>query len=667
MTDGIPYVTTDVDVTTQLIQIMTAGPGDNAGYTVNNVISGTSADRLSGIADWAQVLSGPVGALGQGAAASIIANIAAQQKAGALAAGATAQGAAAAGKDAADAATLGVSAATAGVAAVIVLIIAAVLQGLGGDGSTSTESQQLMDLMTGIGDDVRANYWFSKQAAINNYWDPPGGDGPSNYLDNLASQGTGGNLVMRDVANWHNASISFMKALTTDTNAAQYWEVTSDEPGYVPQQEGLEPPDSWWAAYIRGMWPYASWYGHFPARLNAQGVGRTARELLDPTSMLPVLALAIQSNLTLESMAHIVDSSQTTLGEFLQEFGHLYTNPGGFLDVFYTQYSRAVTGIVMTDLPSEYDILGLLYGAATHAGVYASPDTSPDQPTSQSWGASIRLRQDIIVPAYSGDGYSWNGLLGAAAVYPQYGWYATPNSDDPQGWPGDPFGPDAYRESVFILKSLFAPEYIVSLPSSPSGADIMQQWWRASILFNAGGSTYVSMHSLQDWVIPWLQNRVIFARMARWKAIYLIDSYDKIWAMLQSLQQILLQVPNPAPRIVPPAMTFQDNTGTTYMANGNWSARELISVVKVSNSLLAGNVMDPAQPFIWAPASSASSQPVTGHSVVALAQLLSNVQFGDWGGPPKYQQGEGPSKPFSLRLLVLAVAEGGILAGYSGN
>jgi hypothetical protein len=631
---------------------MTAGSGENDGHAVNSSVFGTSADLLSGVANWAQILGTALGPVGQAAAVAVVANIAAKQAAGAVAAGASAEAAAAAGKEAGEAAAAGVAAATAGVVAVIVLAAAVILTLLAGDGSTSTESQEFTDIVNALGqisDQNIINYWTGKLAAINDYWDPPGGAGPSNYLDNLASQGTGGNHVIGDVSNWHNAAFSFIKALTTDINASDYWEVIP-EPGYVPQQAGFEPPDSWWNGGTEG-WQLSTWYGHFPARLRGSSPGGP---LLDPTTMLPVLALAIHSDLILESLANLVDVDprQPSLDVFLSEYGHFYTDqppgPDGFLYVFYKQYSRAVGGIRMTDLPSEYEILGTLWAYAQSQFVFASPDTNPDQPTSQSWGAPGRPEQ-YDSPCFSGDGYAWTGLYGAGAVYPQYGWYAPPNTDNPNGWPSFLPGNITYQESTLTAESLFTPGYIVSYLAAD---DVIQEWRHASTLFESEGNTYVSMYSLQDWVIPWLQNILILGRMARWKAICLIGSYDKIWVILQTLQQIT----KPDPPIVPPVMTFQDNTGTTYTANGNWSLRELMSVVKVSNSLLAGVGLDPTKPFVWAAASSPGSQPVTGYSVEGLAQLLYNVANGDWGGPPSYAEGEGPVGPFSLRGLLAAIA-----------
>jgi hypothetical protein len=636
------------DVTALLIQMMTAGSSENDGYAVNSSVFDTSADLLSGVANWAQILGTALGPVGQAATASIVANIAAQQAAQTLAAGATVEAAAAAGSQAGADAALGVTAATAGVVAVIVVAVAGILTLVGGDGSTSTQSQEYTAFLAALGlisDQNIIGYWTGKITALNDYWNTPGGHGPEVYLNDLASQGTGGNHVKGDVSDWHGASFAFIFALTTVViGQPSYWEVLP-EPGYAPQQAGFEPADSWWNG--GNEWQEVTWYGEFPARLRGSSPGGA---LLDPTTMLPVLALAIHSDLALESLANLVDSSQPTLHQFLSQYGSSFTDtPGGFLDFFYSQYSSAVNGIAMTDVPSPDQIVGYLWTWVVYGyglqGV--TLDTNPDQDPNQSWAAPDRDRSSPPAPAFAADGYCWTGLYGAAAAYPQYGFFASPQTDDPDGWPHS--GGSGYQFSAFTSKNLFTPEYIVSFQTVN---DLIAKWQQANVLFTAGGSEYVSTQSLYDWVAPWLQNRIILARMARWKAIYLIDSYDKVWAILQTLQRIT----KPDPPIVPSVMTFQDNTGITYAANGNWSVRELISVVKISNSLLAGVGLDPTKPFVWGPASSTVWQPVTGYSVEALAQLLHNVADGDWGGPPSYAEGEGPVGPFSLRGLLAAIA-----------
>jgi hypothetical protein len=350
--------------------------------------------------------------------------------------------------------------------------------------------------------------------------------------------------------------------------------------------------------------------------------------------MTPVLALGIRSYLTLATLLHYINPTQLTFREFLNDFGRDLRSYTQFL---YTNYAEAVNGIVKTDIPSEAEILGYLWQLSQNAGAFASLDTQPDAPTTQSWGAPMPrwgISEFIDGPAagaYSGNGWGWNGIYGASETYPQYGFYGHARIDQ------------------LSYLNLFTPAYIVS---SLDGTNAVSEWQRALILFNVGSDTYVSEFSLSEWVIPWLQNRIILGRMARWKAVYLINGFDGVWSLLQALQQLV--PPPPTMPIVP--LKFDDDT----IKNGNWSARELCKVVLVTGSLLTGNdYVSEDNEFLVI-------TPVSGHSVAGLVQFLYNVANGTWTGPPPYYvpagvppgmvEVAGPPRPLSFRGLLSSAA-----------
>lgn len=80
-----------------------------------------------------------------------------------------------------------------------------------------------------------------------------------------------------------------------------------------------------------------------------------------------------------------------------------------------------------------------------------------------------------------------------------------------------------------------------------------------------------------DFTIPWVQNKVTLGSMARWKALYLISGYDRVFQLMRSLQDLVAPYMQSAPEIVPPVMYLDDGT----RADGNWSARELCNVLQL--------------------------------------------------------------------------------------
>jgi hypothetical protein len=595
------------DITTQLIDMMGASGQANT-VAANSSLVGSGGDLLSTMANYVQILSTVEGPAAQAAAASEVGNFAAQQAAAQLEAGAAAESQAAA------AAAVGTAAEESAVAvagaslafAVVLVAVAFILADLSSQGQSSDESQQFMAALNAVKSDVDQHaleqYWeVLFTGTLSTFWADVGAD-----LDNLAAEGTGGTDVkngQNSYVNFHDHGMKFVNLLISDPASPLYWQVPPQYAGDVPQSASSPSPD--WG---RIGWEYYSWYGQFPTRPTVED--SPGGNVSDPRTMLPMLVLGLRSYLTLESMLNFIDSTQPTLLEFLNQYrgdpANWLNQPFSlsyYTNFLFTKYSEAVNGIVKTDLPTQEEILGALWWVAQIGNVFAHPSTNPGQPTSQSWGAPWRFPNGGPVQSYSGNGWAWNLRLGASETYPQYGSYGN-------------YQIDASQQNVFTQA------YIVSHVDT-TGA--VSDWQHANILFNSGGETYVSIDSLQNWAIPWLQNRLILGRMARWKAIYLINGFDRAWNVLQAMQRLVA----PNGPIVPSTMKLtQDNT----IATGNWSVRELCEVLLPMGDPQA--IAEPDFVINWAPASPTVWASFSGHSVAELAQFLYNVGFGNWAGPP---------------------------------
>jgi hypothetical protein len=198
-------------------------------------------------------------------------------------------------------------------------------------------------------------------------------------------------------------------------------------------------------------------------------------------------------------------------------------------------------------------------------------------------------------------------------------------------------------------KNLSTTAYVVS---GPDYSNAVSEWQQANVLFKVGSATYASIESLQTWTIPWLTNRLILGRLARWKALYLLNAFDGVWAVLQALERLV----TPDPPVVPPTMKLkQDGT----IASGNWSARELCSIVEASGTLLTANgYVSKNNGFVinWAPDSPIVWTPVSGCSVGGLLDFLYNVANGNWAAPPDVTADRSPPRPLSFRALLAAAA-----------
>jgi hypothetical protein len=628
------------DVTTLLIRMITGGSSQVDGLAVNNSFVGSTGDLVSSVANYVQIIGNDEAPIAQ-----YVSTIFANAEVDAAKAGAAAE-AEGLSKDAVKNAVDAVD--TTGVAALATLevsVVAAVLVTLASilislvDSTSGPDPLQALgkELVGVLGQGALGNYWLSKLTGpLTTFWSPVGED-----LDDLAHEGTGTKNnpapdVQHNVSHYHDDANRFIQLLVGgDPGSDQYWQVLSPSLGVGDQPQSSNPPTSILGLapspdnppYAIYAWQYISWYGKFPTRQSIDN--SPSGNVSDPRTMIPVLALGIRSYLNLSVLLHYINPTQLTFRKFLDDWGTELQSYAGFM---YTKYAEAVNGIVRTAIPSESEILGFLWGLTQNAGVFASLDTQPDASTRQSWGAPMPHLGEYSrnVPpavAYSGDGWGWNGIYGASETYPQYGFYGNAQIDPSQS-------------------NIFTPAYIVSFLD---GSSAVSEWQNARILFNVESSTVVSEYSLSVWVIPWLQNRIILGRMARWKAIYLINGFDGVWSVLQALQRLVA----PTPPVVP--LTLDDGT----IANGNWSARELCKVVLVTGSLLTGTDVSEGNQFIV-------STPVSGHSVAALLQFLYNIANGKWTGPPPYYVPAGvpsgmtgvagPPRPLSFRGLLATAA-----------
>ena len=83
------------------------------------------------------------------------------------------------------------------------------------------------------------------------------------------------------------------------------------------------------------------------------------------------------------------------------------------------------------------------------------------------------------------------------------------------------------------------------------------------------------------------------------------------------------------------------------MATGDWSARELCTVLNLDGKIVAGVQYGGVKVSPFNPE----------FSLFALAQVLDNIASGNWGGPPTYSvSGKGPARPLGLRDRLSAAA-----------
>lgn len=503
------------------------------------------------------------------------------------------------------------------IGAAIVLTISVILAATAASNqSGSTEAQELEQLNTAIQniEDIElAAYWQEKLTSIMSFWNSPTG-GVGTDLDNIASEGTGGIDVKNDVNKFHDNAMAFVNNLipSKTPGSETYWERPFSQDNvfaaqgvpYPIQVEGA-PPD---AAITIGQ--IMGWYGALPQALPGPPLGGTASQMvLDPSSALPFLLLGIQSYLTIESLLNVIDTSQTTFRDFLTQFNGDLQDYANFL---YSQYALAVNGIVKSEIPSEEDRASFLYYMAEVVYGASFPDNTP------WWGGS-----NFYSGGWPYTGYAWNGAYGVVDSYPPYGVY-------------QPSPPAAIPAS--------SPSFLIDLFDTENIAAEFAQ---------AFTFEYLQAATLSDWVMPWLQDKLTLGVMARWKAIYIINGYDKVWSILQGLYSLTNQGSLPE-------MTL-DQDGT--IANGNWSTRELLSILNVDGDIMDGiQVNGEVQTTTWTFGNElvvgATIGPgATGYSLFMLVAALDNIANGNWAGPPAYSSsGNGPARPLGFRDRLAAAA-----------
>jgi hypothetical protein len=580
-----------VDVTTLLVQRILNDPSPGVTNTQEpNADLLSQADSVVGVAaNYAQILGTAAGPIAQAAAVPIVGQIAAAQAAGTISAGAAAEATALAG------------AATAGEAAAIVLVISVVLALISApDQSSETQELiQLTDEVQEIQDQELANYWQSKFMVIMNMWNSPTG-GLGNDLDDLANEGTAGFYVKQDVGQFHGNAQAFVNNLiplkTPEAEAELYWKRPVVQSETFTAQQVLYP-----APIVPGTpsdAPIAigstmGWYGrNLPEAQLGTPLGRQPMAL-DPTTVLPVLLLGLQSYLAIQMLVHVIDKSQPTFSDFVNGYRMDLADYAEFLD---SQYELAVRGIVKSEIPASADILSFLYfmaevvyGASFADNTQWFGGSFPYQGTPGSWPYA---------------GYAWNGIYGVFDVYPSYGVCQPP----------PPVPVPCISPSCLI--DIIDTEMLVSEWTHPFSYAYMQE------------------AVLRDWTIPWLQNKLMLGIMARWKALYLFNGYDKVWSILQNLRALAN-----LPPLVPLTLA-EDGT----VADGNWHARELCTQLNVDGDISDGLVGD--DPLIVVRSG------IGGYSLFALLQCLDNIANGSWAQSGYAVAGHGLARPASFRALL---------------
>lgn len=331
----------------------------------------------------------------------------------------------------------------------------------------------------------------------------------------------------------------------------------------------------------------------------------------DPRTILPDLSWAIGANFTIWALAKLIDPTQYTFSQFLADFqasGAL----GTYADFFLSQVEMAINGLVISDIPTSADVASFVYYMAEAPYSYI-PSFGPFPDNTPLWGGSVPYLGPGSCPLA---GYAWNGVYG---VFDAYGAYPSPVAI-PSG----------------------SPAHLIDIMNTDAIVAEFQQAW--------GTDVSKQKDMLAGWVVPWVYDKLTLGLMARWKAIYLINGYDKVWSTLQNLC-FLANKPLP-PR---PTIQFTSNWGNllikpSFIASENWSARELcFSVLNVDGSILEG-VQNGS--LIWV-----GTAGNNGYSLFSLVQALDNIANGNWAGPPSYSSsGNGPTRPLGFRDRLAAAA-----------
>jgi hypothetical protein len=334
-----------------------------------------------------------------------------------------------------------------------------------------------------------------------------------------------------------------------------------------------------------------------------------------------------------------IDNSLDSFDVFLSQYAHdgsgKISDFHQYTDFLYSQYSQAVNGIVKTDFPSEADVIGGIssYLNSNWAGLGPVLIDDPVRNSQPYWGGSPPDWLSSYSLAAPGSGTAFNMSYGAADKFPRYGVYEPP--------------PTSVSPSIFLSN--------LGLGMDTTQINEMEGvWWWAdapilTVQQQQGLWSFwvMSTKGLTNWVVPWVQNIVIIRAMARWKAIYLYNGYDKVWSLLQTLQSLV----TPNPGIVPPTMHL-DQDG--MIANAHWSARELCTVLKVEGQVARFNGVGNPEDSLLVNHPLPGDPGGRGYSVFKLLRFLDNIANGSWGGPFPYRAGA--LRPISFRKELAAVA-----------
>jgi hypothetical protein len=414
-----------------------------------------------------------------------------------------------------------------------------------------------------------ANAWQTKFNGLDQAWNSPDGglgtdlDDLAN-LHNLANDDPGWFYVKQDAPKYHYHALAFVNVfLPPSPGAETYWErpVLVNDEGFDVQGFDVQPVNYWPENPMRG------WYGPLPQPKSSPLGGPPGQKAIDPRTMMPFFLLGLESYLGLQMLVHRIDPTQPTFDEFVQDFRT--KDLPAYADFLTSQYVLAVNGIVKSDLPGPQDLTGFVNDILNEG------DFGFIYPTS-----SFHADFADVTPT---TGNVWNGVYGAVDTYPLYGFYQ----------PEPP-----------VPVPIAAPSFVIDFLDSES-VNLYDEWVYANV-------DWVNAPELilENWILPWLQDKLILARMARWKAIYLLNLYDQVWETIRQLR-LLANEPVPATKTLD-----QDHT----MADGNWSLRELFSILNFD-----GDILYPLDHGVDVGG---------GHSVRALQWALYNIGNGRWGGPP---------------------------------
>jgi len=496
---------------------------------------------------------------------------------------------------------------TEGIGFAAVLIFSAFLAVLGviadATDSGSPEGQVLQELyaaILSIENIAITNYWTLKMATVQGLWSPLQVD-----LENIASEGFGqwkkgpSNLDVTENSNHFLGDAEQFVNLFIPTinvvDGASYWQRPQIPALQFSSQNVPYPAPGAVIPYSMG------WYGNLPQPQSFASEGQAL--VPDPITMLPFLSLGITSYLMMIALLNQIDSSEPTFLQYLSNFKSVIAQ---YANQLYTQYQTAVSGILKCDIPSAEDVIGFLaYIELRYLGAFflglppGSPMANPPN-TPQA-------------------GNAWNGVYG---VVHEYGFFQSP-VEIPSSSPWHLL--DIVDTTSLVGSAILSPAFEFTI--APPGT--------AFLLY--APYQYMWDYWLYEWVYPWIQDKLILGLMARWKAIYLFNGYDKVWSVLQKLGSLPGQSQ-------PAALTLPDGT----MANGNWSARELIDVLNLD-----------ADFFLPGGSLTTVADGVSGYSLFLLVQVLDSIATGSWVGP----QGviltsplQGLSRPAGFRERLAAAA-----------